>query len=786
MPISHRLRRSLCFGLGVLALGLLLGGCGKSEEKSGESATGKTLAPSSIQLIPAPQSVQLGPGWLRLPMQLRASADSDEAVPAVARFGALAAKRFPDAAFATGPEARLQFTLDASAGLAAEGYRLDITAERALAIASDARGLLHAATSLALLLEREDEALRLPQLKIEDAPRFAWRGLMLDSARHPQSIDEIKHLLDAMALHKLNVLHWHLTDDQGWRVEIKRYPRLTEVGGCRVPAGDAGIDPASGAPKPLCAWYSQDQIREVVAHAAALGIEVVPEFDVPGHAQAAVAAYPEFGVLEQALPVSADWGVHRTLFNVDEPTVEALEHILAELVELFPSRYVHLGGDEAVKDQWQQSAAVQARLRELGLQTETELQAWLIARLRGFLGERGRRLIGWDEILDGDLPQDAIVMSWRGTDGGLAAARRGHDVVMSPSTDLYFDFLQSASEAEVPGRPSQIPLSRVYAYEPIPEGLSAGQHHHILGLQANVWTEHLRGYERVQHATFPRLAAVAERGWSTVDTRDFGNFLVRLAHLMRIYEDFTIQAAHTPFEVLAEVRAGQGTEAFELELRSGLEGAQIRYTLDGRVPDAQSPIYGGPIKLEAPTELAAQPWVGDSAVGPVTRLSLDASLLQYRSSPQLALRDGGLVLRLEDDTPAPEGQARARFDVEIFAPRWIWNQPPLPEGTRLHIRAGRIPYNFQLHKEEALRQFLPARSPHGELRVEDGCDGALLAEAELPARPGESGFIELVLEPARVRDVDALCLRFTGDTRPNMWVLQRAELRPAASPIKEN
>ncbi|MFN7783418.1 MAG: beta-N-acetylhexosaminidase [Lysobacterales bacterium] len=788
--------------LGATVLPLLVA-CSSAEPPTSPPTPATATTPiQAPALIPAPAQWQARSGSLQLPPGARLHFDGGSAAEAAAQRIEHLAERlhgFTPARTDRVDDARVVVRLDQAAGLPSEAYRLDIDAQRAELVASTASGLFHGATSLALLLQTDaDGALRLPQLRIDDAPRFGWRGLMLDSARHAQSVEEIKHLIDAMALHKLNVLHWHLTDDQGWRIEIKRHPRLAEVGGCRVPAGEAGQGP-DGAPKPYCAYYSQEQIRELVAYAQARHIEIVPEIDMPGHAQAAVAAYPALGLMDPAPPVSSDWGVHRVLFNVEEPTLRVLEDVLEEVVELFPGAYVHIGGDEAVKDQWQQSATVQARMRELGVESETALQAWLIARMRAFLSERQRRLIGWDEILDGELPEDTIVMSWRGVDGGLAAARRGHDAVMSPSTDLYFDFLQSTSENEVPGRPSAIPLARVYAYEPIPPGLEAEHHAHILGLQANVWTEHLRLYARVQHAAFPRVAALAERGWSSAGTRDFADFLLRLRSLQPAYTAFDIEAAQTPFEVLAELgalsrSAGQGSELFELTLSSALEGTRLHYTLDGSAPRADSPSYAGPIPVQLPAQLAAQPWVGTTPVGPVTRRDLVARDARVRSSRQLAPTTGGLVLRLEDDTPnADGGEARARFDVEIFNPRWIWVQPPLAESPRLRVRAGRIPYNFQLHKEEALRRFLPARTAHGELRVENGCDGALLAEALLPADTDATGFIELELainaapaSAAATDTVDALCLRFTGDTRPQMWVLQQAELLSAAAPDKEN
>jgi hexosaminidase len=290
-----------------------------------------------------------------------------------------------------------------------------VSPQRILVSAGNERGLFYGAVTLWQLATRNDAArIGIPALHIDDAPRFAWRGLMLDSARHFQSVADIKQLLDAMALHKLNTFHWHLTDDQGWRIQIRKYPKLTEVGGCRIPAGDGGVDPQTGKPVPYCGYYTQDQIRDVVHYAAQRHITIVPEIDVPGHAQAAIAAYPELGVLGDKPTVSNEWGVNTYLFNNEEATFRFLENVLAEVVELFPGTYVHVGGDEAVKDQWIASPRVQARMRELGARDEMAMQGLLIKRLEKFLAAHGKRLIGWDEILEGGLPQEATVMSWRG------------------------------------------------------------------------------------------------------------------------------------------------------------------------------------------------------------------------------------------------------------------------------------------------------------------------------------------------------------------------------------
>jgi len=354
---------------------------------------------------------------------------------------------------------------------------------------------------------------------------------MLDSARHYQSPAFIRALIDAMALHKLNVLHWHLTDDQAWRIEIKRYPKLTRVGGWRVPAGQgpaADIDPATGRPRLYGGVYSQAEVKALVAYAAARQITVVPEIDVPGHASAAIAAYPELAAAPNpSKTVPADWGVYPNLFATHDATFRFLENVLDEVMAMFPSTYIHLGGDEATKDQWKASPAVQAQIRALGLKNEAELQGWFVQRLERHLAAKGRRLIGWDEILEGGLPANATIMSWRGLDGGLAAARAGHDAVLSPAPLLYFDNRQSRSVQEPPGRGWVVRLQDVYAFDPAPPQLTPEEQRHILGLQGNLWTEHVRTEARAAHMAFPRAIAVAELGWSPAGRKDWPDFSQR-------------------------------------------------------------------------------------------------------------------------------------------------------------------------------------------------------------------------------------------------------------------
>ncbi|MGV9564856.1 beta-N-acetylhexosaminidase [Streptomyces sp. NPDC003480] len=381
-----------------------------------------------------------------------------------------------------------------------------------------------------------------PGVVVEDAPRFPWRGLLLDVARHFTPKDGVLRWLDLMAAHKLNVLHLHLTDDQGWRLEIRRHPRLTEVGSWRSRTRRGHRASPLWEEKPHGGFYTQDDIREIVAYAAARHITVVPEIDIPGHSQAAIAAYPELGntdVVDTAsLSVWDDWGISANVLAPTDTTLRFYEGVFEEVLELFPSTFVHIGGDECPKDQWRRSPAAQARIKELGLADEDGLQAWFIRHFDTWLTARGRRLIGWDEILEGGLADGAAVSSWRGYAGGVTAARAGHDVVMCPEQQVYLDHRQDGGADEPVPIGYVRTLEDVYRFEPVPPQLTGEHARHVLGTQANVWTEVMEDQARVDYQTFPRLAAFAEVAWSALPApmeRDFGDFGRRMAvHYRRL------------------------------------------------------------------------------------------------------------------------------------------------------------------------------------------------------------------------------------------------------------
>jgi hexosaminidase len=421
-----------------------------------------------------------------------------------------------------------------------EGYRLTVTENAVRIEASSAAGLFYGIQTLRQLLPPEIlEAgkadgvdWKMPCVEIADAPRFAWRGMMLDVSRHFMPKEFVLKCIDTIALHKMNSLQLHLTDDQGWRIEIKKYPKLTEVGAWREETliGHLRDKPHQYDGKRHGGFYTQEDIREIVAYAADRFVNIVPEIEMPGHAQAAIAAYPELGNVGEKLPVRTFWGVNENIFNAREETILFLQDVLTEVLELFPGPFIHIGGDEARKTQWEASPEVQAKIKALGLKDEHELQSWFIRRMDTFLTEKGRRLIGWDEILEGGLAEGAAVMSWRGIKGGIAAAKAGHDVVMAPTTHTYFDYYQAAPESEPLAIGGNLPIDRVYSFDPIPKQLSRKEAEHILGAQAQLWTEYIATPEHLEYMAWPRMCALAEIAWTPQEARKFKDFEKRLKH----------------------------------------------------------------------------------------------------------------------------------------------------------------------------------------------------------------------------------------------------------------
>ena len=426
--------------------------------------------------------------------------------------------------------------------LGCEGYDIKVMKNRIFINARTTTGVFYACQTLRQLLPPEIEGNRkvenvswtIPQLEIEDKPRFQWRGSLLDCCRHFMTVDFVKRYIDLLAYHKMNRLHWHLTEDQGWRIEIRKYPKITEIGAWRL--GGVGYLPAPDDPAQANAaryggYYTQDDIREIVRYAESRCVMVVPEIEMPGHCQAALAAYPQLSCTGGPFKVRTARGISKDVYCAGkEQTFEFLENVLSEVIELFPSPYIHIGGDECPKDRWKQCPDCQARIKAENLEDEHQLQSYFIKRIEKFLLGKGRRLIGWDEILEGGLAPSATVQSWRGVEGAVSAAKSGHDAIVSPTSHCYFDYPHSDREKNSLSMPNWmrvLPVEKVYSFEPVPEGLTAQQKRHILGGEGNIWTE-FAPQQEVESRVYPRMTALAEVLWSPQNKRNWQDFAERL------------------------------------------------------------------------------------------------------------------------------------------------------------------------------------------------------------------------------------------------------------------
>lgn len=581
-----------------------------------------------ISIIPAPKSVSMGSGHFELNPSTPIIAKSEDARKSAALFN-----QFLHARNGINLKTSLialpgrTIVLEESENFATdEGYSLEVEAEK-ITITGKKAGLFYGLQSLLQLIEDRDGALQVPVVSIQDEPAFGYRGIMLDVSRHFFTTDQIKKMLDLMAYFKFNRMHWHLTEDQGWRLEIKKYPKLTQVSAWRdstIIGQYYDFKPFIYDGKPHGGYYTQEEAKDIVRYAADRKITVIPEIELPGHSSAVLAAYPEFGSFEvkdgKALPgsiaavndkgepydndlsqaVPGYWGVHYNIYGPTEKAYGFLEDVLTEVMEIFPSEYIHIGGDEVPKDHWITSDIAQKVIKKEKLADEHELQSFFIRRIEKFLNKNGRKLIGWDEILEGGLAPNATVMSWRGEKGGIAAAKMGHDVIMTPNSHLYFDHYQAADKTTEPlAIGGFLPLEKVYSYSPVPDTLNVDERKYVLGVQANLWTEHIPTNTKMEYFLFPRALALAEVAWKSREEKNFEEFSqhrlpARLKELEEIDVFYRVPEAHV------KITKDEASGRHLVTIVPLVAQAKIFYTLDGHKADQTSNLYAGPFLAPIP------------------------------------------------------------------------------------------------------------------------------------------------------------------------------------------
>jgi hexosaminidase len=596
-------------------------------------------ADPNLGIIPAPVSVQKQAGTFTLSQETVILADSvnNRAVQFLSSYMQnkymLKNKLQAFTGSATGNAVVL--TSVGSENLPAEGYRLTITPS-VVTIAGKGAGLFYGIQSFIQLLPVERAATaKLPCAVVEDYPRFAYRGLHLDVCRHFFSVEFVKRYIDLIAAYKLNNFHWHLTDDQGWRIEIKKYPRLTQIGSQRAQTLIGNYHdrvPQQYDNTPYGGYYTQDQIRDVVAYAASKYINVVPEIEMPGHAMAALAAYPELSCdTKQEYKVAETWGVFNNIFCPTEKTFTFLQDVLTEVMDLFPSKYIHIGGDEAPKVIWKSSPQAQEVIKKYKLKDEHALQSYFIQRMEKFVNSKGRSIIGWDEILEGGLAPNATVMSWRGEAGGIAAARQNHQVIMTPgSGGMYFDHAQARSDLEPLSIGSYGPLSKTYAYNPASASLTPQQQKYIMGVQANLWTEYIATEDKVEYMVLPRLMALSEVAWSPLANKNYKDFSETRLPKHLAWLEANQYNYRVPTAIGTKDTSYTGTQ-LTVDLRTPVNGAKIYYTIDGYTPDETCLVYTSPFTLNIPADQYRE--LKTIVITPSGKRSLVTRTLVYNRTP---------------------------------------------------------------------------------------------------------------------------------------------------------
>lgn len=503
-----------------------------------------------------------------------------------------------------------------------EGYTIEILQYQIKIKAKTDKGAFYAVQTLRQLLPEGfenhtllKEKISIPCMTITDAPQFKYRGMHLDVSRHLFSVDFIKQYIDAIAMLKMNTFHWHLTDDQGWRIEIKKYPKLQEVAAYRDQTliGHYSNQPQQFDGKRYGGFYTQDQIKDIVAYANSRHVTVIPEIEMPGHAQAAISAYPYLGCTGEDVKVAEKWGVFENIYCTKEETFDFLEDVLDEVVELFPSKYIHIGGDEAPKKQWKTCEECQKRIKTEGLKDEHELQNYFITRIEKYLNSKGKQIIGWDEILEGGLAPNATVMSWRGTEGAIEAAKQKHNVIMTPTSHCYFDYYQSTNEDEPLAIGGFLPLEKVYSFNPIPSELSDEESKYVLGAQGNIWTEYITSEDQLEYMMFPRMLAMSEVVWSKPENKNYINFVKRVEHFNKRLNALNINYANHLYEIEGELVPKNDSTLYRLSTL--LENKTIRYTIDGSDPKLSSEVYKNPIPVSKSIKINAAVFDTEKQIG---------------------------------------------------------------------------------------------------------------------------------------------------------------------------
>jgi hexosaminidase len=683
----------------------------------------------------------------------------------------------------------ITFDVDPHASVVGDiGYRIKVGAQGIRVIARSPGGAFYGGVTLWQLLTPpgwiRGAAAEIAEGVIDDHPRFAWRALLLDSGRHFQSVADIEKLIDWMSLDKLNVLLWHLTEDQGWRLEIPKYPALTKTGACRKAVG-LDIESTGAPDKPYCGFYTEAQVRDIVRYAAARFITVVPEIDLPGHSQAAVAAYPWLGVTGEHPSVWTNWGVSPWLLKPDEKTLQFVDDVLDEVMQLFPSRYISIGGDEADKQQWNASPELRERMRRLGLANMDQLQGWFTGQVADHLIKHGRTPVGWDDelVAGAQLPASEVVMSWHGNEHehvALEAAAQGHDVVLTPQESLYFDHYQSDLPDEWSGAAPMATLRQTYDTAVIPSGATAVESNRVIGVQGGLWTELMPSFASDQHALYPRVAALSELGWSAASAQDWNGFLQRLPAQLARYRALGIGYADTAFAPAFDVTAG-GKEILRVALSNQANFGEIRYTTDGSAPVSTSTQYVRPLEfsVQGNVTLRAATFApgGFDLAAPRTRV-LDASTLLSRDGSELAACSNQPGTRLGGNPPTqgplPAQGPRPVYTADIGNMCWMWRRAPLEGIQHVTLTVERVAWRFGDEAKEAVVH--PKASAAGEFEIHaESCSGPMLARLPLASagRGDEQHELDAAVSTSKLNDAHDLCIFATGDPRDGQWVLAR-------------